>query len=214
MCQNDKKTKNKNIIKYSDFTFIRSFDVIIGGLTPIQVNSTQFVPSSVYLEDAVSVCVKQAQAFPQWMNVFLIVTDTQTWIVGFLTFFVGIGAVHLCTGIEPKKLDIWASMTLTLRVLFGSPTNHQPKSLIFRIGYFFMLYVQLLVVTIYGAYYINFVTRVIFEPQVSTIQEILNLNYRIYASDTSSNYSDLNGNKMVKSLFFPNIFYIYSELRI
>lgn len=147
------------------------------------------------------------------MNVFLIVADTQTWLVGYLTFFVGIGAVFLCTGSESKKLDIWASLTLTLRVLFGSPANHQPESLVFRIGYFFMLYGQLLVVTLYSAYYISFVTRVIFEQQVSAIQEIIGLNYRIYASDATSDYY-LNGSIVVKSLYSKKNFYIHCELRI
>lgn len=173
----------------------------------MHINSTRFVPSSVYIEDAISVCVKQAYAYPQWMNVFLVVVDTQTWLAGFLTFFVGIGTAHLCTGIEPKKLDIWASMTLTLRVLFGSPSNHQPKSLVFQTVYFVMLYGQLLVVTVHSAYYINFVTRIIYEPQVSTLQEIRNLKYSLYASDTTSNY--LNGNKMVKLVLFQALFYIH-----
>lgn len=149
----------------------------------------------MYLENAISICVKQAQPFPRWLNIFLIVADTQTWLCGCITLLCGVGLAYFTSAIEVKKLDIWASMTLTIRLLCGSPASHTPESMIFRVIYFFIIYCQLLAVTIYSAYYMAFVTRRIVKPQVSTFEEIVNLNYQIFTSDTSGNY--LNGYKLV-----------------
>lgn len=202
-----KKYRLKNGNNRILFT-IRKFDVLIGGLTSIQINSTQFISTSVYSENAISICVRQAQLFPQWLNVFLIIADTQTWLSGYILLFCGIVLIFITSGAEEKKIDIWASMTLGIRVLCGSSTPYRPESFVFRLSYFSFLYGQLLIVTTYSAYYMTFVTRRIFEPQVSTIEEIVNLNYQVFTTDSTENY--LSGYKLV-SLSFCIILFLHLD---
>lgn len=170
-------------------SFLNSeYDVIIGGLTQNQIKSDQFDPSAVYLEDEVTVCVKKAAYYPQWMNIFLIVVDAQTWWMGSAVGFSGIAAIFLSDAVESAKIDIWASFILAFRVLVGAAPSYQLRGSMFRLVYFSILISQVLAVTIWSAYYISFVARRIPKPQISSIDEVDNLNYQILGSDAATSF--------------------------
>lgn len=159
------------------------YDLIIGGLTRDRIISDQFVQSAIYLQDDVTLCVKQARQYPQWTNVLFIIRDYHTWMVGAILFIWAIILLYLTTTFESRPMDAWESITFSFQTMLGvSSHSFKPKGIIMRILYIGALFIQLLIVTIYSAYYFSFITRTIFEKQISTIQEIIDSNYRIYGS--------------------------------
>lgn len=167
---------NKKIAFYS-----KNYDLIIGGLTRDQANSSQFIPTAVYFQGDITLCVKRAQPFPQWTNVFFIIKDFQTWAAGLTLFIWGIILLYIMTMFEPKPMDAWKTIVFSIQTMLGVPSTFKPKGSIIRVLYFATLYVQLLVVTLYNAYFISFITRRIGGKQISTIDEVIQKNLRVHS---------------------------------
>lgn len=177
--------------------FSEKHDVIIGGLRRDLFNAIHLVQSGAYFQDDVILCVKQAHQYPQWTNVFFIVRDIQTWVFGFIFFTSGTFLLYVMIASEPKPMDAWKTIVFALRTMFGVPAStFNPNGVIIRLLYFATLYVQVLIVTIYNAYFFTFITRRVNEWQVSTIDELIYSNYRIYGNQRTidhlneSNMSD------------------------
>lgn len=167
---------NKKIAFYS-----KNYDLIIGGLTRDQANSSQFIPTAVYFQGDITLCVKRAQPFPQWTNVFFKIKDFQTWAAGLTLFIWGIVLLYIMTMFEPKPMDAWKTIVFSIQTMLGVPSTFKPKGSIIRVLYFATLYVQLLVVTLYNAYFISFITRRIGGKQISTIDEVIQKNLRVHS---------------------------------
>lgn len=82
---------------------------------------------------------------------------------------------------EPNPMDAWKTVVFSLQTMLGVPSTFKPKGSIIRILYFATLYVQVLVVTLYNAYFISFITRRITAKQISTIDEVIQANYRVHS---------------------------------
>lgn len=141
-----------------------------------------------------TICVKRAKLYPRWMNVFLIVQDKITWCIALFLFVGGVVIVFFWSEGDNyisgsnNLLDIWGAITLAFQTLYGVASNFRPHSFMVRLVYFSLLYSQLLVSTIVCAHYMSFVLRKIARPQVSTTDEIFNLNYQLVGSDA---YTDV-----------------------
>lgn len=130
-----------------------------------------------------TLCVKRARSFPRWANVLFIIKDYETWLIGGILFAWGIVLLYLTTTYESRPMDAWESITFSLQTMLGvSSHSFKPNGIIIRILYIGTLFVQLLIVTIYNAYYFAFITRTISERQVTTIDEIIYSKYRIYGN--------------------------------
>lgn len=91
------------------------------------------------------------------------------------------------TTFERRPMDIWESIVFSLRTMLGVPSTFKPRGAVFRILYIGALFLQVLIFTLYTAYFIAFVTRRIYGRQLSTIEEVIRLDYSVFADAVTMN---------------------------
>lgn len=173
--------------------------MIVGGFCSDHFNSTKFIASAPYLLDDLTWCVSRAKPKPRWKNLFYIIKDAQTFTFGVVLFIWTTFAGYLLTTFEEKPLDLIYSFLLTSQTMASLPMNYRPMGSLIRIHYAQFLIFPYWLTQIYCAFSFIFVTRVIYDNQINTIDEIASNTFDLAGDPYALGF--LNNSNMVRFEF-------------
>lgn len=165
------------------FEFSR-FDLIIGGSAIDIINSTVFLPTEFYMQDEITWCVARAQPIPKWRSIFSMASDIEIHILIWSSLFVVIVLAFLLSTFERRPFDAWKSVIYVFQVvLVGSIIG--PKRTLFKIIVIYFMFISMIVLTVFNAFFINYMTGVVLHKQINTFEELKIENFH-YASQSSA----------------------------
>lgn len=167
---------------------IRKYDIIAGGLDPDLIDSSNFIASSIYGHDEFTWCVARSKPIPQWKNLYHLHKDIETWIYGIILFSCVIIGVFLLTTFQRKPLDIWASLILSIQTVIGLPSPFQPEGSMIRSLHVLFCFIALLITTLYNAFTMNFLINIIYNDQISSVDEIFSKNFNLSGNSVALQY--------------------------
>lgn len=156
----------------------RKYDLIVGGISPGDVNFEKFEASAPYQQDDITWCVSYARLIPRWMNLL--------YIADFLTIFIAIGGVaiiialvYLLYAFEDRPADLIFCIILCYQTITQFPTMSYLKRTSNKFLFSMMLLLGFWLSTIFGAYVIVFMGQDLYATQIATIHDIIEENYRL-----------------------------------
>lgn len=183
-------------MQLSVFLVNRKYDIILGGIRSDHFNSTKYVASALYLEDDITWCVSRAQPISRWINLFYVVKDYEIYIIGTFLLLSTVLIGYLLLAFEEKPLDLFHLSILILQTICALTSAFKPKTTAIRIHYTPFLIIPFWLTQIYGALLVTFMSRVIYEHQISTVSEIARQHFRLSGDPYSIGF--LNDEKMVR----------------
>lgn len=152
--------------------------MIVGGICPGDVNFGQFEISTPYKQDDMTWCVSHAKPIPQWMNL-LYISDLPSIVIFVIAVLILICAVYLLYAYEHPPRDLYFCALLCLQLITTFPTMFRSERVPFKFLFIFMLLIGSWVSLIFGAHVVVFLGRELHEPQIATLQEIVEENFHL-----------------------------------
>lgn len=174
------------------------YDLIIGGIHSGIFNSTKFIRSATYIQDDITWCVRRAEALARWKNIFYIIEDATTYTLCIVLFVLGILTVFFLTTFEEKPLDIFRCGLISFQCIIGLTTLFNPKLFIHRLLFAQYMFIGYLVIQIFNAFLVTFISRVIYGIQIKTIAAASDDGYRF--AGESYIFDHLSAHNKVKSI--------------
>lgn len=153
--------------------------MIIGGIQPDHFHLKTFIKTASYIQDDLTWCVQRANAVPRWMNVFFIPKDFLIYIIGAIAFIFVILGAYLLTTFEDRAYDFILISFMSIQVVLGLATVLDPKKWMFRLLFTKFMFIAFWIVQIFNAYWMTYVSRVLYEKQIDTIDELIHENFHL-----------------------------------
>lgn len=167
--------------------FIR-FDIIIGGLYPYPIDYGLFEKSITYHQDELIWCVQRAQIIPKLLN-SLQIFSVEVWILNTVcSYFLCTGLLYLLIQFDHEYerknlLDInYALFLIVVPTHIGQYPRFFPKKRYIRFFFAFILLIPQIFHAMHGAFIYRYMKVDFFYHQVSTVDEILNNEFRLTGS--------------------------------
>lgn len=157
----------------------RSIELAIGGLTNDISLKTEFVFTLPYYSDDITWCISRAKHIPLYLNAFRYVKDSELYVMGIFAVFAAIIIGFLLTTFEEKPIDYFEMSLIGISVVSNSATYFQPKRPCNRFLYMLTCYIGLLLVNIFGAYYVVALTYPIFEDQLDSVNSLIENKFQL-----------------------------------
>lgn len=180
-------------------------DLFVGGLFPNTSLLDTFAFSKTYYQDRLMWCVQKSTNYPMSINLFL-AAKPEVWLIGFI---VGIGVSGLITYImipfdlmnkRRNFIDMnYVLILIMMPMVIGSNLRHFPKMLPCRSLYAYSLLTTFFLWQLLFCYGGKFITIPTPRPQISTVHEIIERNFRIAGSNAV--YDMILHDKNVKFFF-------------
>lgn len=163
----------------SNFNLLnRKYGLIVGGICPGDVNFGQFEISTPYKQDDMTWCVSHAKSIPQWQNL-LHITDVPTIAILVVLVLCIISNVYLLQAFEDSPRDLIFCSFLCLQLITTFPTMFRSDRFSFKFYFIYMLLIGFWGTQIFGAYVVVFLGAELHEPQIATIQDIVEGNFHL-----------------------------------
>lgn len=117
------------------------------------------------------------------MNVFFIPNDLFVYIIGAIAFILVVFGAYLLTTFEDRPYDLIRSTFMTIQVVLGLSTVFEPKIWMIRLLFTKFMFIGFWIVQIFNAYWITFVSRVLHEKQIDTIDELIRENFHLAGNE-------------------------------
>lgn len=99
--------------------------------------------------------------------------------IGAVGFLGVIYAAYLLTTFEEKPTDLFEMAVIAITVVTNATTHFQPKRNALRYLYMGSCYIGLLLVNIFGAFYIVALTHPVFEDQLKHISSLIENRFQL-----------------------------------
>lgn len=181
--------------------------MIIGGIHLNKLRSKKLSTTAPYIQDYMTWCVSRAKAIPRWKNVFFIL-DATIYIVGVISFILVIFCTYLLFAFEETPFDLVKCVIISLQVLIGTTAVLNPNRLMFRVLFGMFLFIGFWCVQIITAFLIAFISRVLYEIQIDSVEEIANQRYRLAGEDFI--LQNLNASNVVRfDMLFIQLYFFF-----
>lgn len=135
-------------------------------------DSTEFIASEPYMQDDVTWCVSRAKPTPRWQNILYIPKDTLTYTSGGIMYIITIFGAYIFTTFEERPVDFFRCAILSVLTLTGQSSTFNPKRMCLRYLSVYFTFVSFWLVQFFGAFLLTYLSSVLYESQISTINEI------------------------------------------
>lgn len=177
-----------------------TYDLIVGGILSHPLDSEKFFASAPYLQDDMTWCVERSQNLVG-KNIFFNVTSTETYIFGGVLFIFSILGVNFLPTFGKKPPDLIHTAILAVQTLIAFPSPHNPKKASIRLFFAIFLIPPFWLNQIYSAYFFTYISRVIYNKQINTFDEVATNNFRLAGDGSVLDYLNIV-NKVRIYLFF------------
>lgn len=157
--------------------------------------SNEFIASVPYMQDDVTWCVSRSKALPRWRNIYYIPQDAITYVVGIILYIFVIICTYLLTTFEKNPFDILI-LIISIQVLVGFNTVLNPNKMMFRLLFTKFMFIAYWLVQIFSAFLISYISRIMYEKQIGTVDELIDTRFRLAGQHHDFVY--LNNSAMVR----------------
>lgn len=189
--------------------FFRKVDLFIGALDESPAIRHHLIASRPYYHDHLTWCVQKAKPIPLWKNIFHLCRNWEVYmglliaVMTLLPFF-----YYLFQYEHP--IQTWnETLLMIFRVAIGISANIEPKSNPFRITYAFGLLAGTIFSIVLNAIIMRNVTTPILRPQIQTIEEITNGDFKLMGDRFALAKLKLQTNVKCSSVTFFNRMFTY-----
>lgn len=170
--------------------------MIVGGIRSEYLSIfTDFVASAPYMQDDLTWCVSPAKPIPRWQNLYFIIKNVSTFILGAIFGIATILIRYAFTTFEKKPLDFWYCVMMTGQVVSGLPATYKPKKPLTRVHFALFLIIAFWLDQIFSSFLITYAQRILYKYQISTLNDIGEIDFRLAGGPYTFDY--LSGLKMV-----------------
>lgn len=138
--------------------------------------------SAPYLQDDITWCVSRAKPRSQWFNLFHMVKDIETYVIGSFLLVCTIFVSYLMLAFEENthlQYDLFHLTVVILQTVCALTAAFKPRTTVIRIYYAIFLIVPFWLTQIYSAFLVNYMSHVIHVHQISTVHEIASKNFHL-----------------------------------
>lgn len=163
------------------FFKFRKWDLIVGGLGPNSLNSTDFKPIGFYTQNKITWCIRRAMQKTNWLGIYYIYRDKESWLIGTLSLILITLMVYFLSAFEKRHYDIWESVIHVCQTMINT-SNIKRQRGIFRILLGLFLICSVLISIIFNIFFKNFKTAITFEHQVQSFDGLKSEHFRLFAN--------------------------------
>lgn len=155
--------------------------MFIGALSENLLTKKDLKGSSAYYQDLLTWCVQTKRLIPKRDSLFYVCHDWRVFLAMFVSTIVVLITLYLIQqfdDIHPK----WDWHRLTIHCfanMCGFPYTYRPKIVASRIYYGIGLFGVVIFLIVFGVHYQLFMTDLMYENQVDSIEEIIAKNYTL-----------------------------------
>lgn len=153
------------------------------------------------MKDDMTWCVSRGKPIARWKNVWYIVKDTETYIVGAILLLLSMIAGYFLTNLEEKPRDLLFCAITFVQVITALTPAYNPKNQLMRFFYAYTLIVPFWLTQIIGAYLTTIVSAVLYQNQIQNTHDIIRHDIRLAGDPQVLDY--LNVEPMVRHSIFP-----------
>lgn len=168
----------------SFFFNFRNVDIFIGALDETILTHKYFTASRSYYHDKITWCVRARQPTPKWKNLFKICNDTTVYTIYSLMVISFVFTSYFMQQFEDQqKWDGFKILLMAIANVCGSGSNYTPKILSHRIFFIISMFCGVLINIIVASFAMLFVTRLIFEKPIDSVQEIVKKQFELVGDE-------------------------------
>lgn len=178
-------------MKKIEIHFIFSkIDVFIGALSENTIIHEYLKGSNAYYQDSLSWCVRAKHLIPKENSIFYVCHDWRVYLtmsLSTIAVLITIYVIQQFDDIHPKW--DWHRITILLFAnTAGFPYTYRPKNLASRLYYGCGLLGGMLFLIVFGVHYHLFMTNLMHEKQVDSIDEIIAEDYDLAGDSMALKY--------------------------
>lgn len=152
--------------------------MMIGGLGETELTRKKLSSSIPYYTDDLTWCIAKAGLAPTWLNVFKIF-DVSTWIVIAVMLLLTTIVLHKFKKSDRNHENLGWSFLITLSMTISNPGHYQPNKFFIKIFFMTLAIYGMNFGAAYHSILISVLTSPRYDKQISSLNEILNNNFKI-----------------------------------
>lgn len=117
-------------------------------------------------------------------------------MIGVVLFITVIFGAYMMTTFEDRPYDLIRSTFMSIQIILCLATVLNPKRWIFRLLFVKYMFIAFWIVQIFDAFWIEYASRVLYERQIDTIDDLIGENYHLAGDEYVLNHLKIN--KMVR----------------
>lgn len=179
-CSNQIKLNFSNLINclQKNVFIFRNTDMMIGGLGETELTRKKLSSSIPYYTDDLTWCIAKAGLAPTWLNVFKIF-DVSTWIVVAVMLLLTTIILHRFKKSDKNNENLGWSFLITLSMTISTPGHYKPNKFFIKIFFMTLAIYGMNFGAAYHSILISVLTSPRYDKQISSLDEIINNNFKI-----------------------------------
>lgn len=144
------------------------------------------IESQAYFQDDVTWCVQHARLRAEWKN-FFYAADPNIYVFIFSAIPLIYVAYHF-TAYERRTTDIWETILILSAIFSQQSTSYRPEKNSTRFFYVLFSVLSFFLISISMSFLIIRVTKINYEEQISSFEQITEENFCLAAEENTRNY--------------------------